>query len=91
MIPGEAIYSAQACQGDQFYRARLSRLETHRRTGGNIQAHAARLLARKRQGVIGFIEVIMRADLNRPVAGVRHRQGDRGSSDIQFNVACCYV
>ena len=50
--------------------ARLARLEAHRGAGGDVEPHAARLLAVELQRRIGFEEMIVRADLDRPVAGV---------------------
>src|SRR4029077_7902693 len=50
--------------------ARLPRLEPHRRPGRDVEPHAARLLAIELQRRIGLEEMIVRADLDRPVAGV---------------------
>ena len=45
-------------------------LEAHRGAGRDLQAHAARRVAVEAERSVGFGEVVVRADLDRPVAGV---------------------
>src|ERR1700722_2434584 len=66
----ETIDRALAGKRDQRDLARLPRLEAHRGAGRDVEAHAARLLAIELERRIGLEEMIMRADLDRPVAGV---------------------
>jgi hypothetical protein len=51
--------------------ARLARLEAHRRAGGDVaRRQQPRRRAVEGQGRVGLEEVVVRADLDRPVAGV---------------------
>ena len=76
-----------AGQWDQPDFARLARLETHRRAGGDVEPHAARLLPVEAQARIGLEEVVVRADLDRAIAGIGHFDGDLGSADIELDSA----
>src|SRR5258707_1629026 len=67
--------------------ARLSRFEAHRSAGGDIEPHAARLLAIEFQCRIGLEEMIVRADLNRPVPGIGDRQRHRLAAGIELDLA----
>src|SRR3712207_3041306 len=44
-------------------------LEADSRAGGDVEAHAARLVALEAQRRVGLEEVVVAADLDRPVAG----------------------
>ena len=61
--------------------------------GGLAAASAATvtagLLAIKRQGWIGFIEMIMRADLDWAIAGIGDGQGRRRAAGIDLDLARC--
>src|ERR1700693_986365 len=70
----KTIDRALAGKRDQRDLARLPRLEAHRSAGRDVEAHAARLLAIELERRIGLEEMIVRADLDRPVAGVGDRQ-----------------
>jgi hypothetical protein len=61
---------ARAAEGDQPHRARLARLEARRGAGGDVEAHPARGGAVEAQGGIRLGEVVVAADLDRPVAGI---------------------
>src|SRR4029077_13229336 len=69
----ETVDGTLARERHEPYLARLPRLEPHRRAGGDIEPHAARLFAVKFQRRIGLEEMIVRADLDRTIAGI----GDR--------------
>ena len=73
----EAVDLALARERHQPDLARLAGLEAHGRAGGDVEAVAARLGAVELQGRVGLGEVVVRADLDRPVAGVGDRQRDR--------------
>lgn len=51
-------HPAQSGQLYQFHFTGLPRLETHRRTRRDVQAHAAAVATVKEQGVVGFEKVI---------------------------------
>src|SRR6202035_5306487 len=89
-VLAEAIDGALAGDGDQRNVARLPRLEAHRSPGRNVEPHAARLLAVEAQRRVGFEEVVMRADLDRPVAGIGDRQRHGAAALVQFDVAVFY-
>ena len=67
----ESVNDAVAGQRHQRDRAFLAGLEAHRGAGGDVQPEAARGGAIEFERGIGLEEMIMRADLDRPVAGVR--------------------
>ena len=48
---------------------------------------AARLRAVEAQRGVGFEEVVVRADLDRPVAGVGHGQRERAAAGVEFDLA----
>ena len=83
----EAEHPAEARERHQADLARLARLEAHGRAGGNVEAAAARLGAVELQGRVGFSEMVVRADLDRPVAGVGDRQRDGGAAGVELDVA----
>src|SRR5262249_37515994 len=66
--------------------ARLARLKTNGSSRRNVEPHTARLLAVELQRRICFEEMIVRADLNRPVAGVCDRQRDSLAALVEFNI-----
>ena len=63
--------------GREPHRARLAGLEAHRRAGGDVEPHALGALAVELQRLVGLEEMIVAADLDRPVAGVGDLDGDR--------------
>src|SRR3989344_3043817 len=84
---GKAEHAAMASQIDQFHIAALPGFETHRSAGRDIQAHTARCAALKGQRIVGLEEVVMRADLDGPVAAVGHAQADRATAGIKLDFA----
>ena len=72
---------------DQRHFARLSRLETHRGAGGDIEPHAARLLALELERRVGLEEMIVRADLDRPVAGIGDAERHPLAPGVEGNLA----
>src|SRR5260370_15145324 len=70
----EAIDFPVPREGDQRHLPALPRLEPHRGAGRDVEAHAAGFLAVELQRRIGLEEMIMRADLDRPVARVDDRE-----------------
>src|SRR5262249_37485555 len=86
-ILAEPVDRALAGERDQRDLAGLPRLEPHRRAGGDVEPHAARLSAIELQRRVGLEEMIVRAHLDRPVAGVRHRQRHGLAAGIEGDVA----
>ena len=66
----KAVHDPVAAERDEHDAALLPRLEAHRGARGDVQAHAVRGRAVEAQRRVGLGEVIVRADLDRPVAGV---------------------
>src|ERR1700731_1213503 len=83
----ESVDHPLARERDQGDLARLAGLEAHRRAGGDVEPHAPRPLAIELQRRIGLEEMIMRADLDRPVAGIGDRDHDRLAAGIEFDLA----
>src|SRR5205823_5396581 len=73
--------------GDEPHVAALPRLETGRGAGRDVEAAAARLVAVELQGRIGLEEMVMRADLDRPVAGIRDGERDGRAAGVQLDIA----
>ena len=73
----EADGLALAGERDEAHLAALAGLEADRRAGGNVEPEAARLGAVEFQRRIGLEEMIVRADLDRPVAGIGDFERDR--------------
>ena len=65
----------------------LAGLEADGRAGGDVEAHALGLLAVEGEGAVGLVEVIVRADLDRPVAGVGDFDEDGLGAGIQLDLA----
>src|SRR5665213_2088617 len=72
---------------DEADAAGLAGLEPHRRSGGDIEAKTARLLALESERRIGLVEMIMRADLDRPVAGIGDIERHRRPTGVDLDVA----
>src|SRR3546814_1215306 len=75
----ESDHGTAAAIGDQRHLAALPRLEPHRRARRDIEALAVCRLPVEQQGGVGLREMIVAADLDRPVAAIgdgdcRHRQ-----------------
>src|SRR5919106_524989 len=83
----EAAGPARAGDRHELDLARLPGLEAHRRAGRDVEATAARSLALELERGVGLEEMVVRADLNRAVAGIRHLQGDRGAVGIESDLA----
>src|SRR5439155_23504794 len=86
-LAAKTVDDALAGERYQLHVAGLSRLEPHRGAGRDIEPHAARLLAVEFKGRIGLEEVVMRADLDRSVAGVGDRERHRLAAGIEFDLA----
>src|SRR5438445_1619749 len=83
----EAEDAAGARIGDETHVASLAGLEAHRGPRRNIEPEAARLLAVEGERTVGLVEVIMRADLDRPVAGIGDGDRDRGTAGVELDLA----
>src|SRR5699024_401658 len=68
-------------------RARLTRLETHGSASGDVEPITARAGAIEVECRIGFRKVVVRADLDWPVAGIPHGQFAHSTTAIQFEFA----
>src|SRR5882757_11394312 len=86
-VATKAVDDALACERDELHVAGLARLEAHRGAGGDVEPHAAGASAIEFQRRIGFEEMIVRADLDRTVAGIRHRQRHRLATGVELDLA----
>ena len=75
-----------AAEGHEPDLARLAGLEAHRRAGGDVEAHAARGRAVEAQRGVGLVEMVVRADLDRPVAGVGDLEAQRAAARVELDV-----
>ena len=83
----KSVDGARAGKRHQVDFARLAGLEAHRRAGGNIEPHAARFLAVEFQRRIGLEEMIVRADLDRPVAACSRPKASRLAAFVELDLA----
>src|SRR5579883_3220450 len=83
----QAVDLALAGERDEAHLAALAGLEADRRAGGNVEAEAARPGAVEFQRRIGLEEMVVRADLDRPVAGIGDLQGQRLAVLVHDDVA----
>src|SRR3954447_2223698 len=83
----ETVDRALAGEGDQCHIARLSRLEARGGPGRDVEPHSARLLAIKRERRIGLEEMIVRAYLDRAVAGVGYAERCGLSASVERDLA----
>src|SRR5882724_3581608 len=83
----EAVHDARPGIGDEPHDAALARLEARRRTGRDVETVAARNGAVEAQRRVGLEEMVVRADLDRPVAGVGDLDLDRGAAGVELDVA----
>src|SRR5579871_1653552 len=65
----------------------LPRLKPHRGTRGDVEAHAPGLRAVELQGWVGLEEMVMAADLDRPVAGVGDGERHGLAAGVELDVA----
>jgi hypothetical protein len=70
-----------------LHAARLTGFEAHRGTGGDVEPEAARGDAVEGQRGIGLGKVVMRTDLDRPVAGIGDAQPDRSTTGVELDLA----
>src|SRR5262250_1012475 len=70
-----------------MHHPRLAGLEADGGAGCDIQPKSASPLAIEAERVVRFIGIIVRADLDRPVAGVRDLERPGRPADIELNVA----
>lgn len=66
---------------------RLARLEAHRRAGGNVQTEAERGGAVELERLVDLEEVIVRADLHRPIPCVDDGQRHGRAPGVERDVA----
>ncbi len=71
----------------QLDRLGFARLEPHGGARRNVEALAISLGAVESQRRVGFDEMVMAADLNRPVAEIGHGECDGVAAGIQFQFA----
>src|ERR1700737_3369570 len=82
----ESIDHPLASERDQRDLAGLTGLEAHGRAGGDIEAHTSRSLAIEPQLWIGLEEMVVRADLDRPIATIGDREGNRLAASIELDL-----
>src|SRR5690606_28069906 len=88
---GESIHDAFSGQCHQLHGARLAGLEAHRSSGCDIESKAVSFLAIEGKRIIGFEEMVVRSDLDRPVARISHFDFHRGAPAVQFDLAGGYL
>src|SRR4051812_41238998 len=86
-LAAESMHDARASEGDEAHLARLPRLEPHRGAGGDVEATAPGDRAIEGERRVGLGEVVVAADLDRPVAGVRHLELEAVRAGIQLDLA----
>src|SRR5258707_11478637 len=86
-LAAETIDHALTRECHEMHVAGLAGLETHRGAGGDVEAHAAGLFAVELQRRVGLEEMVVRADLDRTVAGVGDRQRHRLATGVEFDFA----
>src|SRR5262245_19276745 len=86
----EAMNQALALIGDQRYFTRQARLEAHGRSRRNVETIPEGSPSIEGESRIGLGEMIMAADLNRPVARVGDDESDGGSVLVQDDLARCW-
>lgn len=90
-VSAETVHRAGSGQRHQLHLALLARFEAHCGAGGDIQAIAGRLLAIELQRRVDLGEVVMRADLNRPVAVIFNDNAAGGAADVNRYLAGFYL
>src|SRR5271156_4011982 len=83
----EAEHAALAAIGHQLDLAGLAGVEAPRGAGRNIEPHAARRVALEAQRLVGLEEMIMRADLDRPVARVGDLERHALGAGVELDLA----
>src|ERR1051326_7559234 len=83
----EALYDAIPGIRHELHDPRLTWLEAYGCSGRDTQAEASCLFPIEAERVVGLVEVIMRADLDRPVSSVGDLEGDGRSAGVQLDVA----
>src|SRR6266702_5029941 len=86
-LAAETVDHALAPECDEVHVAGLAGLEADGGTGGDVEAHAAGFLAVELQRRVGLEEMVVRADLDRAVAGVGDRQRHRLAAGIELDLA----
>ena len=79
----EAEDFAEAGEGDELDFFRVAGLEADGGAGGDVEAEAAGRGAVEAEGLVGLEEMIVRADLDRTVAGVGDGEGERREVDVR--------
>src|SRR5829696_8971445 len=83
----EAVHGPAAGERDEPHLAGLAWLEANRRAGRDVEPHAAGPCPVEGQLRIGLEEVVVRADLDRAVAGVRNSERDRLAALVERELA----
>src|SRR5579872_7115817 len=86
-VLAETVDRALAGERDERDLARLARLETNRRARGNVEPHTARSSAVELQRRVGFEEMVMRANLDRAVAGIGDGNRRRLAPGVERDLA----
>src|ERR1700722_6568438 len=83
----KTVDGARARDLDQRHLATLARLEAHCGAGWNVKAHAAGFGALEVQRRIDLEKVIVRTDLDRPIAAVGDGKRQRFAALIELDFA----
>src|SRR6185312_10199849 len=86
-LAAETVHRSLAGERDQRDVAALARLEPPRGARRQVEPHAARLPAVELQRRVGLEEMIVRAHLDRPIAGVGDSQRHRLAALVELDLA----
>src|SRR5262249_36516189 len=89
-LTAKALCDASASVGDEADLSALTRFETNRRARRNIEALTAGRLAFEGERGIDLVEMVVRADLDGPVAAVGDNEGDRRTAGIDLDLVGCW-
>src|SRR6266480_1386510 len=86
-VAAKTVDDAFPGERDELHVAGLAGLEADGGAGGDVEAHAAGFPALEFQRRVGFEEMVVRADLDRTVAGIGDRERHGLAAGIEFDFA----
>ena len=87
ILPSKPYTMRSPAIRDQLDFALLAGLEAHGGARGDVEPKASRRRAIEAQRAVGLEEVVVRADLDRPVAGVGDLHLERRAAGVDLDVA----
>jgi hypothetical protein len=86
-VAAETVDVTRACECNELHRACLARLEAHGGSSRDVEPEAARERTVETQRFVGLGEVVVRAHLDRTIAGVRDGDDNRRPTGVELDVA----